>query len=149
MAKLKTPEQAEKIRNARLLRTYGRTAEEYDVMLADQNQGCKICGSDGGKRSLHVDHDHKYKYVRIEYYKDKIWFGAVVYRGVPFAAVGVTKSEVRTQILAVLKRNSTRGLLCWPCNKLLRAAFDQPERLSNAAKYLETFNAPSGHNQGE
>lgn len=142
MAKLKkpkTPEQKERDRNTRLLRVYGRSAAEYDLMLKEQNYGCKICGSDGGTRRLHLDHDHKYRAIKIVYHKDGIWFGATIYRGESVVATGATKGEVSKYLRNELKRNSCRGLLCWPCNRLLRMAYDQPERLANAAKYLEQF----------
>jgi hypothetical protein len=139
VAKLKTPEQKERDRNTRLLRVYGRSAAECHQMAKEQNFVCKICGSDGGKRALHVDHDHKYKYIKIVYHKDKVWFGAAVYRGHSFIAIGATKGEVSRDIRSTLKRNSCRGLLCWPCNRLLRMSYDQPERLAKAAQYLREF----------
>lgn len=36
---------------------YGITAAQFDVMLAEQNGVCAICGQNHGK-TLHVDHDH-------------------------------------------------------------------------------------------
>jgi hypothetical protein len=48
-------------REARLVRDYGISIEDYEEMLAEQNGVCLICGSKPGtKRSkrLHVDHCH-------------------------------------------------------------------------------------------
>lgn len=42
-----------------LKKKYGISLEEYSRILADQQGGCKICGRLPGRRSLHVDHDHK------------------------------------------------------------------------------------------
>ncbi len=42
-----------------LLRIYGLTVEEYDVMLAAQGGGCAICGAPPDRdRSFGVDHCH-------------------------------------------------------------------------------------------
>ena len=44
-----------------LKKNYGITLEQHDAMLAEQNNGCAICGNGpSGKSSrwFHVDHDH-------------------------------------------------------------------------------------------
>src|SRR3954469_8656431 len=46
-------------REAHLLRTFGLTQADYDLLLAKQGGGCRICGRKPGKISLHVDHDHE------------------------------------------------------------------------------------------
>ncbi len=48
-----------------LLANYGITLEQYNVMLENQNEKCKICGNvcPSGK-SLAVDHDHDTKKIR-------------------------------------------------------------------------------------
>jgi hypothetical protein len=62
-------------RNARLLRKYGVTADEYGHMLSVQNSACAVCGdvvdvaSNGGLpaiegHALVVDHNHKTGNVR-------------------------------------------------------------------------------------
>lgn len=139
MAKLKTPEQKERERNSRLLRTYGISSDEYDQMLKEQNYGCKICGSNGGERRLHIDHDHKYKYLKIETYKAGVWFAFSSYNGKNYADIGGTKSQAIQAVRATLKKNSVRSLLCWPCNRGLQSWRDNPELLRNAAIYLERF----------
>jgi hypothetical protein len=42
-------------RKSHLKRKYGLTLEDFDRMLADQNGGCAICGTQGVD---HVDHSH-------------------------------------------------------------------------------------------
>lgn len=61
--KRSTPEGKAKARHARLVASYGITAEDYDRMLAEQNGACAICQRPPSDRSaneasLHVDHDH-------------------------------------------------------------------------------------------
>lgn len=46
-------------RNTMLLYKYGITAEEYDVMLAQQGGVCAICKAPPTTRRLAVDHDHE------------------------------------------------------------------------------------------
>jgi len=43
------------------LRKYGITTEQYDTMLTEQGNVCKICKSPtaGGRGRFHVDHDHR------------------------------------------------------------------------------------------
>ncbi len=46
-------------RNKTLLRYYGISLADYDVMLASQGGTCKVChGPSLGKGRYHVDHDH-------------------------------------------------------------------------------------------
>jgi hypothetical protein len=49
------------VRNKFLMKQYGMTLKEYNVLLQVQNHKCALCGSSepGGKGSFHVDHDHK------------------------------------------------------------------------------------------
>lgn len=59
---------AEKVRNQKLMNTYGITSENYDSMLSEQGGGCAICGSETSRsrasRHLHVDHCHETGRVR-------------------------------------------------------------------------------------
>jgi hypothetical protein len=53
------PGYAERMRARHLIRKYGITLEDYDVMLVAQGGGCAICGGPEPEgQSLHVDHDH-------------------------------------------------------------------------------------------
>jgi|10_taG_2_1085330.scaffolds.fasta_scaffold00018_71 hypothetical protein len=54
----------EKVRNYNLIKKYGITLEEYNIMLKKQNNVCAICGCKDKKKSLAVDHDHKTKKIR-------------------------------------------------------------------------------------
>lgn len=51
-------------KNKHLVRTYGMTYEDYEVMLAAQGGACRICRSPDGDRSLAVDHCHKTNVIR-------------------------------------------------------------------------------------
>lgn len=53
------PEKRKLIQRKTTLSIYGLTTEQYAVMLAAQNGGCKICGGlNPSGRRLAVDHDH-------------------------------------------------------------------------------------------
>jgi hypothetical protein len=43
------------------LRKYGLTYAEFELLLAQQNFGCAMCGTKipGGRGTFHVDHNHK------------------------------------------------------------------------------------------
>lgn len=47
-----------------LLKKYGLTPQQYDLMLAQQKGGCAACGGAPGKRAFHVDHCHETGLVR-------------------------------------------------------------------------------------
>ena len=144
MAKLKTPEQKEKERDKRLQKTYGITADDYQRMLEEQDYGCAICGSDGGERRLHVDHDHSFTKVKIKAIKeDHGWEAETIYRGVHWMDYGATKSEAIQNLRLGLKTASVRSLLCWPCNRALQAWRDKPELMEKAAEYLREFTGES------
>lgn len=146
--KQKTPEQKLRDNNARLLRTYGITQDEYDFMLAEQNGGCKICGSTPKKRRLHVDHCHRIVKTKITATKvstgkksDYYWYAIAEvsplwdlksqnYR---------KKSEAVREMRVNLKRISVRGILCFPCNKVIRLFYDNPDRMESAAKYIREY----------
>lgn len=56
---------SEYIENRELFRKYGITLKEYNEMLINQNNSCKICfGPSGGRGRYHVDHDHSTGNVR-------------------------------------------------------------------------------------
>lgn len=52
-----------KTRNTRLLKKFGITLNQYNVIIKQQNNKCAICGKSTKKR-LNVDHDHKTKKIR-------------------------------------------------------------------------------------
>lgn len=60
------------IRDNIMQKTYGISLEQYEAMLAAQDNGCAICGGEhtpedrwkSGLRNLRVDHDHKTGVVR-------------------------------------------------------------------------------------
>lgn len=57
----KSPEGRQHEYRRRALFRYGLTPEQYDSMLAEQENKCAICGTehvDEPKKRLHVDHDH-------------------------------------------------------------------------------------------
>jgi hypothetical protein len=53
------PERKRADRDAHLRRKFGIGIDDYERMLAEQNGGCRICGTPPPENgSLHVDHDH-------------------------------------------------------------------------------------------
>lgn len=60
------PETITKDRDRRYVKQYGITLAQYDDMLEDQDNQCKLCGTDdaGGKGRFHVDHCHSTQVVR-------------------------------------------------------------------------------------
>lgn len=53
------PVENRKIRSARLKRTFGITADQFDELLAAQGGVCAVCGEPPASgQNLHVDHDH-------------------------------------------------------------------------------------------
>lgn len=53
-----------RMKNKYLKSEYGITIDEYEKMLTDQNEGCKLCYRKAGKTALHVDHEHETGKVR-------------------------------------------------------------------------------------
>lgn len=131
-------------RNRDLIRKYGITEDEYNVMLAQQRGVCKICNKPPTGRALHTDHDHKLVHYKVKTTKlANGWLAQTnddlnrLKLHVEF--VGKTKSEAIKAVKHALLRLSVRSLICWGCNSLLRWGGDSPQRLRNAAKYLEEF----------
>lgn len=54
----------ERVRNYNLIKRYGITLEEYNIILKKQNNVCAVCGGKDKKKSLAVDHNHKTGEVR-------------------------------------------------------------------------------------
>lgn len=127
--------------NVRLLKTYGRTLEWYEHELKKQNGKCAICHKEPTVRRLHVDHDHSHRYVKITSTKlmGGYWRAEGEYNGEHKTFLGFSKSEAIKAFRSWAKTNSTRGLLCWPCNRALQSYRDNPELMEKAAKYLRKF----------
>lgn len=137
-----------KAKDKRLQRLYGITLEDYNQMLQDQVGVCAICGRYPIKVPLSVDHDHKWKYLKV---RVEMTLGiehgatldtsdpAVMLAPVQYRArvgFGRTTKEARQDLKEKLKRASIRGLLCFRCNGGLRKYDDRPERMEKAAAYL-------------
>lgn len=130
----------EKQRNARLLRTYGITLEDYNLMLRDQGYGCWVCGWQPqlGQKALAVDHDHKVSKVRVLTKKtDSGWKASATYKEHEYTAESTLKRNAVADVKQQLKKASCRGLLCWRHNRAIEMFQDSPERLRRAAEYLE------------
>lgn len=140
---MKTQAQLDKAASQRLQRTYGRDLAWYEQQFELQGFGCAVCHDKPGTRRLHVDHDHKYRYVKIETLKisNGIWVGGATYNGVRFDNVGRTKSEAIQKVKQDLKEASCRGLLCHRCNRAMILFKDQIEIILKAAEYLKKFQA--------
>lgn len=93
-----------------LVKKYGITLPEYEVLLAIQGGVCWICerppkeGTKDGRRVLHVDHRH-------------------------------VKNDKKQGPRSTRKR--IRGLLCWRCNASLQKFRDNPVLMRKAADYVE------------
>jgi hypothetical protein len=58
------PEYQKHRRNSRLIRMYGLTQADYELMYADQEGKCAICTRTNGDKAFHVDHCHTTNKVR-------------------------------------------------------------------------------------
>src|SRR5271157_3452139 len=116
MAKPKTQAQLDKAADDRLQKTYGITLVEYEKLLKAGNGVCWICGNPPGTRRLHVDHDHGWTKVRVEYEKDiDFWLARAEYNGYPYLHSSRYKFQAAQTIKRKLKRASIRGLCCHRC----------------------------------
>jgi hypothetical protein len=123
----------------RLRKTYGIGLDEYNELFESQRGGCAVCGSPPKSRRLHVDHDHKWKYIKVHSKRlpsGKVWVSSANYCGEVIVALGATKSEASRKAKKDIQKLSIRGLLCPHCNRGLRVYRDNPEFLSKAADYL-------------
>jgi recombination endonuclease VII len=139
----------EQHRDTYLRKSYGIGLADYNGILKLQKGLCGICEEppkDGAKRFA-VDHDHKWKYFKLDTKKEgKIWtsqlaekqdeFCAQTYRRFIFVAIGQTKSLAIRSMRTELKRLSVRGLLCFKCNTTLRKLYDNAKVATNAGIYL-------------
>jgi Recombination endonuclease VII len=135
-------------RDKRLRRLYGITLADYNKMLDEQSGGCAICGRPPVKVQLSVDHDHKWKYLKIWVDQSALRPGSLLatvcmppeqpipVRYLHLAGFGPTVKLARAALKEKLKRASVRGLLCFSCNSGLRKFSDNSCRLANASTYL-------------
>ena len=146
MAKPKSKAQLDRAADLRITKVYGRGLDWYNSQFEKQGGGCAVCGDGPKTRRLHIDHDHKFKYTKIEYRKTVFsgtWVGEATYNGELYVESGKTKSEVKKKIYDRLKPASVRTLLCHRCNRAMILFKDHPEILRKAAEYLEKFQTGS------
>lgn len=148
--KPRSKQQADKAANQRLLKTYGITLAEYDEMLSAQDAVCSICTKPPVNRRLHVDHCHKFRYIKVHAFrlvKTQGWIALaeenIGGRVLTFKGIGCRKTEAVRDVRSQIKRASVRGLLCFRCNSGLEKFSDEPQRLLAAANYLTRFQ--NGH----
>jgi hypothetical protein len=143
LKKVRTKKQQDKETSARLLRTYGITLEEYNVILDWQRGVCAICHKPPTNRRLHTDHCHKFVKQKITTYKfNGQWIAEV--KGTAIQTMNPVKSVAIATTRQKLKANSVRGLLCSWCNRGLRYYHDNPEFLLNASEYIQKFHTLCG-----
>lgn len=135
----------EKAANRNLLKKYGRTLEEYNARLAEQNGRCKICGKLPTGRRLHLDHDHSVVHFKVKATKLKEGWMAETNDKINRVSLGFreirkTKSEAIKAVKHLLLLASWRAIACWRCNAMLRWGQDNPNILRSAANYLEEYN---------
>jgi hypothetical protein len=135
----------DKTTDHRLRRKYGISLAEYNRMLAQQNGVCAICLNPPKARRLSVDHDHRYRKLKIRAVREEAgrWVAGVVdtlKRYTVFRRAARKLVAVR-EVREILKRRSVRGLLCWGCNSGLQKYADDPDRLERAAEYSRRFRA--------
>ena len=133
-------------KDKRLQKLYGITLEDYEDRLTRQGGCCAICGSKPGTKSLSVDHDHKWKYLKLLVTKSdggSVYVVSVCDPTVgpesPYFGIGWAsnkKALARKRLNQILLRTSVRGLLCFSCNGGLRKYRDNPDYLISAASYL-------------
>lgn len=144
----KTEEEKRRARNERLKRLYGITIKEYEERLAQQNGCCAICLKPPATVALSVDHDHKWKYLKLSVEEGIVGIGFVarvkkdeVLPSSPYhllCGIGNTKNGAKSALRDRMRRASVRGLLCFSCNGGLRKYRDTPDILRRAAEYLSS-----------
>jgi len=102
-----TPAKSRGNRRLYLMKAYGMTLQDYDEMLAAQGGGCAICGgTQKPKGHGFMPVDHCH-------------------------AVCPNQKEAAPE----LRRAAVRGILCQPCNSIVR----ERERLAGAVAYLDRY----------
>lgn len=131
-------------RDKYLRKNFNRTEEEYNRAFKEQDGVCYICHEPPMSRSHHVDHDHKVEKLKIKSIKSgKKWTAwpsempeAPDAKRLLFVEEAKTKPEALAKVRRKLLRLSTRGILCWQCNRAIAKFKDDPDRLSRACLYL-------------
>jgi hypothetical protein len=144
--KPRTQRQVNQATDARLQKTYNITLADRTYLESLHDGKCWISGRPAGTRSLHVDHDHSYKKVKIQaerWTPEKndadTWCVSAVYNGVEYFEINPKKSIAVRDLKKQLLRASVRGLLSYNINAGLQKFSDSPELLRAAADYLENF----------
>jgi hypothetical protein len=140
--KPRTQSQLDEATDRRLKKTYGVGLDWYNHQLKAQGGGCWICGVKPGTRRLHVDHDHSWKKIKINTFREEApylgsWAASAVYGTTEYTGYGEKKSLAVKMVKDKLKKASVRGLLCYSHNAGLQKYQDRPDLLRNAAAYLE------------
>lgn len=138
----------EKQRDTYYRRKYGITLDYYNKLGEDQGWVCASCGNPPKNNRLAVDHDHKFKYLKIDYEEVRHgWIGSVsLPNGMNIHIQKPKRNAITKQLRTLLKQASVRGLLCFSCNAGLRKFRDNPDYLEGAAKYLRRFKFGNGNN---
>ncbi|SRR6266436_138969 len=131
---------AEQRRDKYIRRIYGRSLAWYNRQLKRQHGHCYCCDfvpkEDEGGLPLHIEHDHRLAQLHIFMLQmGTLWIAYTADFGV------IKQSHKKRRAFKLmrqwLKRESVRGLVCWPCNSLIRKSYDQPDRLRLAGKMLD------------
>lgn len=128
----------DKARDRYYQKKYSVGLDWYNQTLAEQGGGCAGCGHPAKTILLSIDHDHKWKYIKIETGKTELgfWQAWATYRGNIFACQEPKKNNAIRGVRKLLQRASVRGILCFPCNGALRKLRDNPQIAENLARYL-------------
>jgi len=128
----------EKRRDKMLRRVYGKSLAWYRHQFKRQGGHCFCCDfvPEKGKLPLHVEHDHRLAKAHVfTVPMGRLWIAFTAEFGV------IKQSHKKRRAVRLmkkwLKRKSVRGLVCWPCNSLIRKSYDQPDRMFKAAKLLD------------
>jgi hypothetical protein len=146
-------EKKDKASDQRLFRTYGIRLSDYDEMLKQGGGGCWICGKPPKpNKRHHIDHDHRFHKAKINikhppgveslsFKKGETWLINTSNHPTPLFSYWFhgDKKDAKQHILQRLKRQSVRGILCWPCNRALRSWNDNPDRMEKAAAYIRRY----------
>lgn len=134
-------------RDKYLRQKFNRTEEEYNKAFEEQGAVCFICQEPPVSRSHHVDHDHEVEKRKIVATKQQkgVWcacpqtFSLDTDNRLHFTETGKTKPEAMAKVRRKLLRLSTRGILCWQCNRALQKFRDSEHRLLRAYIYIKHY----------